>query len=245
MRKMKTGFADKSSGTDSRITERFSGPLKRYAVYNFHDAIKCAAFDWFLRIGLFPFWYLRRLNKNRPLPKEKPERMLILRPDGLGDVILIVPMLRALRSIFPETQIVLCTSTTATDLIHGNPYGVDLLAIDLPWFSGQPTTLGKLFEVAARIRSLKFDIVFDPRGDIRNILLVFLAGIPHRIGTALTGGEYMLTDVVRLEGDEDLVARNLKLAEVLSEAQEIQDNGILQVWIKERGDVEVKNFLMN
>ncbi len=48
------------------------------------------------------------------------------------------------------------------------------------------------------VRQLRYDAGVDLRGDIRNVMLLWLAGIPRRIGLAGSGLRYPLSDVVDL-----------------------------------------------
>jgi ADP-heptose:LPS heptosyltransferase len=53
------------------------------------------------------------------------------------------------------------------------------------------------------LRSLRregFDLAVELRGDLRNILFTYLTGAQRRVGFAITGGAYLLTDVVPHEG---------------------------------------------
>lgn len=215
--------------------KRARRPFGKYAVYNFRDAFKCLLSDYSLWLVFATFWWLK---PHDTLPKH-PKRVLVLRPDGLGDIVLIVPMLRVLRAFLPHANIVVCGKTAFVKVLDGNPYGVETLGVDLPWFNDQGIKAGSIIKAVMKLRDLRFDTAFDPRCDIRNVLLFFLAGIPRRIGSECSGGSYMLTDVLKDEQNDDSVTRNLKQASVFGP---VDDDGHLELWITERGEEEAMQF---
>ena len=95
-------------------------------------------------------------------------RILLLRLDGIGDVVLFTPFLRALRKAHPESEITLIVQPMVYNLMEACPYIDHLLAYDWHEDSGAP--------LRARCRQAreyvqrqglegKYDIVLNPRWD--------------------------------------------------------------------------------
>lgn len=108
------------------------------------------------------------------------KRVLILEPFGMGDVISLEPMVRALRQNGMEVTI--CAQSRWRQLYDDS---VDWLDVDVPWATYQDKAKyalggylgGRFREFRRRLRSVaKGAIGIDPRGDVRSILLLRLAG---------------------------------------------------------------------
>jgi heptosyltransferase-3 len=107
----------------------------------------------------------------------KPKNILVVRTDRIGDVILSLPMISALRSCFPTARISMLLRSYTTLLADGYS-GLDaILSYDDRGIE-KPLTL-----MLREIKSEQFDAVIISYPTFRLALLMFLAGIPTRIGT--------------------------------------------------------------
>ncbi len=120
----------------------------------------------------------------------QPQRILVIKPDHLGDVLLLTPALRALRQSQPQAHITLLVGSWATRLLADNP---DIDAIETCEFPGfvrdaQPAALAAyrlLWREAARLQPMKFDTALLARDDHWwGGLLALAAGCDRRIGFA-------------------------------------------------------------
>ncbi len=104
-------------------------------------------------------------------------RILIVRTDRLGDVLLTLPMLSVLRTCFPGAHIAMLLRQYTGDLVVGNPHVDELI-----WYDDVDKLIpfGKM---VATLRERAFDaaIVVYPR--FRLAWLMFRSGIPVRVGT--------------------------------------------------------------
>jgi ADP-heptose:LPS heptosyltransferase len=105
------------------------------------------------------------------------QRILLVRTDRLGDVLLTLPMLSALRSCFPQAHIAMLLRRYTGDIVQGNPHVDELI-----WYD-DANGLVPFRAMAATLREHAFDaaIVVYPR--FRLAWLMFRAGIPIRVGT--------------------------------------------------------------
>ena len=109
-----------------------------------------------------------------------PERIVLLRTDRLGDVLLNLPTAYALRRTFPGVRVTLVVRPPIRDLLTGHPDVDDLLTYDdkgNPDFNWRRTD-----RLARKLRPHHFDAAFvaNPKRELH--VAVFLAGIPIRVG---------------------------------------------------------------
>jgi len=106
-----------------------------------------------------------------------PQRILIVRTDRLGDVILTLPMLALLRSRYPSALLGMMVGSYAGEIVRGHPH-VNVFI----WYDrlGIPRPGNELLR---EIRSHAFDTVVVVHPTPRLAWLMFRAGIPVRVGT--------------------------------------------------------------
>ena len=145
----------------------------------------------------------------------QPERILVVRTDRLGDVLLSTPVLSVLREQFPNCYLGLLVSPYTREVVEGHP------ALDAV-FSDEMEKKHRGFKglmlLAREIKSHRFDTVIVLHPTLRLALLGKLAGIPLRIGSGYRAYSLLFNrrvfehrkDVVRHE-----VAYNLNLVSTL------------------------------
>ena len=105
------------------------------------------------------------------------ENVLVVRTDRIGDVVLTLPMVPALRSNFPRARISMLLRPYTAALVHGFEGLDDILTYN---DSGE----GRSFLAAlAELRAKHFDLVVVSHPTLRIAALTFLAGIPTRVGS--------------------------------------------------------------
>lgn len=160
------------------------------------------------------------------------QRILVIRIDHIGDVVMSTPIFRALRSRYPNARIVAMTGSWGKGVLANNPNIDDIVVFDAPWWAGVRgggRRWSRLWQFATdyrqllrRLRKEKFDLVLDPRGDMRHIAMFALAsGAPYRIGYGRTGGAYLLTHEVPFRPKLHNVAKNREILRPLGIADEI------------------------
>lgn len=124
----------------------------------------------------------------RPPGGSDRERVLVVRPDHLGDVLFLTPALRQLRRGLPRARIVALVGTWGEPVLRHNPHLDGLLTWDFPWFDRQPrgsalAPYRSLAALAARLRAERFDLALQFRDDFWwGALAVRLAGLPEQVG---------------------------------------------------------------
>ncbi|MCZ6774984.1 MAG: glycosyltransferase family 9 protein [Ignavibacteria bacterium] len=105
------------------------------------------------------------------------KRILLVRTDRLGDVILTLPLLPHLRKCFPDAYVALLLRRYTGAIAEGNPYVDELL-----WYDDEQHLL-PFRAMLQTIRKKRFDAVIVVYPTTRLAWLIFRAGIPFRIGT--------------------------------------------------------------
>ncbi|MEI7907600.1 MAG: glycosyltransferase family 9 protein [Bacteroidota bacterium] len=108
-----------------------------------------------------------------------PRRILIIRPDRIGDVVLTTPLIRAVKQSFPNSFVGVMVNSVSGVLLKNNP-NIDLLITDDP--HGANSGRKGFWNQVAHLRSLKFDTGLMPLPRERHAWMMFLAGIQQRIG---------------------------------------------------------------
>jgi len=107
------------------------------------------------------------------------KKILIVRLDRIGDVLLSTPVIKALRDSYPESHIAFMVRPYARDIVEGNPYLDEVIIYDK---AGSEKGIMGTIRFAKKLKSMKFDVVIILHPTSRTNLVVFLAGIPQRIG---------------------------------------------------------------
>jgi ADP-heptose:LPS heptosyltransferase len=105
------------------------------------------------------------------------QRILIVRTDRIGDVILTLPMARVLKQHLRNAQISMLIRRYTTELVEDDPNVDKILFYDDGY---HPL---RLSHVIATLRTEKFDVVFHTHPRFRAALMTWLARIPLRVGT--------------------------------------------------------------
>lgn len=143
-------------------------------------------------------------------------RILLIRPDHLGDVLFLTPALRLLRRARPDLEITVLVGPWARPLLANNPDIDALETMAFPWFDRKPrrsllAPYRRLFEAAARLRG-RFDTAVIMRFDHWWAgWLTAQAGIPHRIGYATSPLASFLTEAVPYTPGKHEALQNLTL----------------------------------
>ena len=59
-----------------------------------------------------------------------PQRILVVRLDRIGDVVLSTPVIQALRTAFPQVFIAMMVRPACQEILEGNPYLDEVLVYD-------------------------------------------------------------------------------------------------------------------
>jgi heptosyltransferase-2 len=115
-------------------------------------------------------------------------KILVRGTNWLGDAVMSLPALRAIRQRFPEARIALLVREWVADLYRGEPFADEILIEPLSW-------LGRA-RLARALRRQAFDAAILLPNSFQAALVVRMAGIPRRIGYNRDGRGLLLTDAI-------------------------------------------------
>lgn len=145
-------------------------------------------------------------------------RILLIRPDHLGDVLLTTPAIRALREARPQLEIHMLVGPWAASVMGSYPDVDYVLTVPFPGFSRQPKEgLSSPYQVAfntsRHLRRIGYDsaVIFRP-DHWWGAMVAYLAGIPERIGYDMPDTTPFLTNALETRRDHAVI-KNMRLVE--------------------------------
>ncbi len=170
---------------------------------------------------------LRLLAYTRPLiapaaPVPAPRRILLIKPDHLGDLLLATPAITRLRQHVPHAHLSLLVGAWAAPIVAHNQHLNALQTLPFPGFVRQaqrPHLLqpyALLLHTAALLRSQHYDAALLLRDDHWwGAALALLAGIPQRVGMAVPDVAALLTLAVPYHPRQHVAAQALAVVDTL------------------------------
>ena len=130
--------------------------------------------------------------RRAPPTLEAVQRVLVIKPAALGDVLFATPALAALRHALPHATITAAVGKWFTFMLEGNPDVDEVL--DCGRF-GTPGRYGwrDIWRFAAAIRARRCDLAVVLDRSPRVAVAPWLAGVPHRVGIDSSGRGFALT----------------------------------------------------
>jgi lipopolysaccharide heptosyltransferase I len=123
--------------------------------------------------------YLRSTAKN----------ILIIKPSSLGDIVLTLPALSALRRSFPDAKISWLIRPEFAPLLDNHPYLDNIIHFNRKFLGKAWYNLlafGALLSLIYKLRQSKFDIIIDLQGLFRTASLAWFSGCKKRLGMTTT-----------------------------------------------------------
>ena len=117
-------------------------------------------------------------------------KILIRATNWVGDAIMALPALRAVRARFPEAHIAIVARPYVADIYRHQQVCDQLIPYDL---LGAHASLSGREHLARDLRAQKFDVALLLQNAFDAAWLAWRAGIPERIGYARDGRSFLLT----------------------------------------------------
>src|SRR5688572_6474366 len=147
---------------------------------------------------------LRRLF--RPPPATAPRRILCLRLERIGDLLMTLPALAELRALAPDATIDLVVGSWNEPIAGAIPHVDRVETADAAWLTREPDASGlspiALAARAVRWRARRYDLAINFEPDIRTNIALTAAGARRTAGFASGGGGSLLD--VALDHDPTL-----------------------------------------
>jgi ADP-heptose:LPS heptosyltransferase len=170
---------------------------------------------------LDPLWWLiarlLRLGRFGAGPTA-PQSILLVDLHLLGDLVMLVPLLRVIRRFHPKAQIGLMAGPWGRTILTDSGLVDEFITLRAPWVTKGQGTAGMrgLLRAIRASRRRTWDWGIDVRGDVRNALLLAFARAKRRVAYNFSGGAALLTDVVPDDGVlRHIIDHHATLAEYL------------------------------
>lgn len=111
-------------------------------------------------------------------------KILVINLMHIGDLLLVTPVLRTLRTNYPDAEIDLLADKKLEDLVKYNQNISELITIDK---KGYHNTLGKYLAFIGQIRRRKFDLVINLHANERATAIAAFSGAREIIGYSSWG----------------------------------------------------------
>ena len=145
-------------------------------------------------------------------------KILVIQTAFLGDVILLTPLLRSIKSAFPAAELTVVVIPGCAGVLDG--MADVIIPFDKREKSGRRN---RWLDLIDRLHKEKYDVAFIPHRSFRSGLTAYKAGIPCRIGFNRGWASSFHTHKVAYRFNLYEGMRNLALLDVLSSHN---DNGI-------------------
>ena len=158
--------------------------------------------------------------------------ILLIQLGDIGDVVLSLPSIRALRESYPHSNLIVAVREKAKELIEDSPWATGVISINKEK-AGFIRILNRQWGFFSYLRRFHFDLAIDLRTGSRGAILAFLSGAGRRIGFYACDGKLwrnrLFTHLAYLEGKPGqhladyylnlLLAYNLKAKSIWPEMQ--------------------------
>ncbi|GAC1634140.1 MAG: lipopolysaccharide heptosyltransferase II [Candidatus Acidiferrum sp.] len=122
-------------------------------------------------------------------------KILIRATNWVGDAIMALPAIRAVREKYPQAEIAILARPYVLDIYRGQKIADELMSYD--WKSEHKGLAGRT-KLVAELRDRKFDVALLLQNAFDAAWLAWRANIPERIGYARDGRSWLLTKAVRV-----------------------------------------------
>ncbi len=131
------------------------------------------------------------MNQSQGEPRSAPSRIVVRCPNWVGDLIMAIPALRALREGFPGAEIALLLKPHLAELMAGSPWHDRVIPLEI---YGASRRRGRLARAARELRAERFDLGVVLPNSFSAAWILWRAGVPRRAGYARNGRSLLLTD---------------------------------------------------
>ena len=135
------------------------------------------------------------LRQSYELDSLNIQNIIISEYHRIGDVIMIIPAVQALKKKYPKAKITLICNPTTLELASYLDIADEYIPFKAPWtdWSWNYIKWIKAKSFAKKLSKRNFDLAFDFKGDFRNNWLLWIITPKISFGYDTTGGRYLLS----------------------------------------------------
>ena len=160
-------------------------------------------------------------RRGADLSSREFQRILLVKPSSLGDVIHTLPVLHALRKRYPHARIDWLIGSAFAPILEGNKDVDGLILFDRRRFSRVgvgPGPTRDFLGLIGKLRSGRYDVVIDLQGLFRSGFLAWASGAPVRIGfqqAREAAAIFYTHKIPPVRGEQHAVDRYLSVGQLL------------------------------
>ncbi|MDB5351579.1 MAG: ADP-heptose:LPS heptosyltransferase [Planctomycetota bacterium] len=118
------------------------------------------------------------------LAELRPDRVCLIKPSSLGDIVHALPVLSALRAAWPQAHLAWVVNRGLRGLLDGHPDLDEIIPFDRSRVGLGPQGLAAFARFASDLRRRKFDLSIDLQGLLRTGIIAACTGAAVRVGLA-------------------------------------------------------------
>jgi len=134
------------------------------------------------------------------------KKILIVQTAFIGDVILVTPLIRETKKLFPDAEVSVLVQKSNISILKYNPWIEKVIGMEKSKFD-----LFNFFKTLSTLRKVKFDLAITPHRSLRTLLLLYLSGIKRRHGFNQDNKKVLLTDKFKHPKGVHKAEKNLEL----------------------------------
>lgn len=140
------------------------------------------------------------------------QKILIIQTAFVGDVILITPLIRATRELFPNAHLDVLVVPQSKGVLVNNPHIQNILTFDK-----RVNKVMAFIKTVRNIQKNKYDLAIAPHSSVTTAYLMLWGGIKHRLGfDRWHAARYLTLKVPHLDNVHK-IQKNLQLLSVFSD----------------------------
>jgi len=135
---------------------------------------------------------------SKPVEIKEPKKILVIRNDHLGDLILSTQVFREIKKKYPKAHVTALIDPKTRPVIEKNKNVDEIIEMGLFWRKKKIKPFFEYLKVLKKLRREKFDVGVDVRGSLYNMFFyLYLPKVKRRVAYFnKSGGKVFLTDPV-------------------------------------------------
>jgi len=140
------------------------------------------------------------------------KRILVIQTAFIGDVILMLPLVKVLKENYQYCKIDFLCIPQTSNLLENNPNINDVIVYDK---NGTDKGTKNLFKIIKTVRKGNYDIILTPHRSFRSAIISFFSNCKTTISFDKSSMSFLYTNRVEYEERSHEIIRNLKLLKPL------------------------------
>ncbi|MCK9425457.1 MAG: glycosyltransferase family 9 protein [Ignavibacteriaceae bacterium] len=170
----------------------------------------------------------------------RPQNILLVRTDRIGDVVLSLPLAEAIKKEFPDCKVTYLVKFYTLDLVKNHPFIDDVLTLD------ETDNIPTIFSNVKKIKAKNFDSCIVVYPTFRIAFILFLTRIKNRIGTGYRSYSFFFTKKIyehRKYAQRHELQYNMNLLKIFGIEKQLQSGEAdFHIQISEEGKKDVQQF---